>query len=381
MRVLFTFAGGSGHVDPLVPFASAARAAGHTVAFAGRASALAHLRTQRFSAFDDSSDTATEPGTIAPLLELSLEREDRVLRNGFAGRVARARATEVLALCAEWSPDAVVCDEVDFGSMVAAERAGLPHATVLVIAAGSFVRADLIAEPLSALRAEHGLPHDPDLEMLSRHLVLSPFPPSYRDPAFPLPATAHSFRPASLEPGGAAPNWLSRLPSVPTVYVTLGTAFNLESGDLFTRVLAGLRELPINLVVTVGREIGPRELGPQPANVHIEPYIAHAALLPHCDLVVSHGGSGSVIGALAAGLPSVVLPMGADQPLNAARCEALGVGLALDAFHATPEAVRAAVLAVLGEPSYRESAARIRDEIATLPGPAHAVPLLERLAA
>lgn len=123
------------------------------------------------------------------------------------------------------------------------------------------------------------------------------------------------------------------------VYFTLGTVFHLESGDLFARVLAGLRELPVNLVVTVGRELDPNEFGPQPANVHLERYIPQSLLLPHCDLVVSHGGSGTLIGALSHGLPSVMLPMGADQPLNAARCEALGLGRSLDAVRATPEAV------------------------------------------
>jgi UDP:flavonoid glycosyltransferase YjiC (YdhE family) len=286
-------------------------------------------------------------------------------------------------LCAEWQPDIIVRDEIDFGAVVAAERLGLPHATVLVIATGSFVRRSLVAEPLNRLRAEHGLPPDPDLAMLSRYLVLSPFPPSYRDPAFPLPATAHSIRP--LTPGAArndpAPAWITQLNGAPTVYFTLGTVFNLESGDLFTRVLAGLRDLPINVIATVGREIDPAEFGPQPANIQIERFIPQPAILPHCAAVVAHGGSGSVIGALAHGLPMVLLPMGADQPLNAARCADLGVAQALDAVEATPETVRAAVATVLADPSYRRAAERLRDEIAALPEPAHAVTLLERLVA
>jgi UDP:flavonoid glycosyltransferase YjiC (YdhE family) len=77
----------------------------------------------------------------------------------------------------------------------------------------------------------------------------------------------------------------------------------------------------------------------------------------------------------------VLIPMGADQPLNAARCEALGVARVLDAVDATPDVVREAVLAVLDDPPYRRAAGRARDEIAALPGPAHAVMLLERLAA
>ena len=87
-----------------------------------------------------------------------------------------------------------------------------------------------------------------------------------------------------------------------------------------------------------------------------------------------------MIGALVHGLPSVLIPMGADQPLNAARCEALGVARVLDAVGATPETVREAVSTVLADPTYWRAAERLRDEIAALPGPAHAVALLERLA-
>jgi UDP:flavonoid glycosyltransferase YjiC (YdhE family) len=86
-----------------------------------------------------------------------------------------------------------------------------------------------------------------------------------------------------------------------------------------------------------------------------------------------------VLGALAHGLPSVLLPMGADQPWNAARCEELGVAVVLDAMRATPADVREAVSTVLGDPSYRVAAERVRDQIRTLPGPEHAVRLLERL--
>lgn len=87
--------------------------------------------------------------------------------------------------------------------MVAAERLGLPYATGLVIAAGSFARPEVVAAPRGAPRAEHGLPPDADLAMLSRHLILSPFPPGYRDPRFPLPATAHALRPFTSEPAAA----------------------------------------------------------------------------------------------------------------------------------------------------------------------------------
>jgi UDP:flavonoid glycosyltransferase YjiC (YdhE family) len=260
--------------------------------------------------------------------------------------------------------------------MIAAERLGFPHATVLVTASGSFVRAEVVAGALDAVRAEQGLAPDPSLGMPSRHLVVSPIPPSFRDPAFPLPKNALSIRPDEIAKARAA---VERSSDLPTVYFTLGTVFNMESGDLFERVLTGLRDLPLHLIVTVGRELDPESFGLQPSNVRIERYIRQWDVLPQCDVVVNHGGSGSVIGALAHGLPMVVLAMGADQSLNAGRCQALGVGIALDGARASPRSVGEAVTTILSDQSYRVAAEAIRDEIAALPGPAGVVPLLEGL--
>jgi UDP:flavonoid glycosyltransferase YjiC (YdhE family) len=114
--------------------------------------------------------------------------------------------------------------------------------------------------------------------------------------------------------------------------------------------------------------------------VRVERFVPHAHLLPRCDVVVSHGGSASVVGALAHGVPLVVLPMGADQPHNADRCEALGVGRTLDPLRATPDEIAAAVQTVLGDGSYRANARRLHAECAALPPATDAVPLLETLA-
>jgi UDP:flavonoid glycosyltransferase YjiC (YdhE family) len=378
VRILFAFAGGAGHAEPLIPIAGATQNAGHTVAITGKPSIVAPIEERGFAVFGTGSDGAS-PSSRTPLLSLDAEREDRVLRDGSAGHVARRRAADVLELSARWRPDLLVCDEVDFGGMLAAERLGVPHATVLVIAAGSFVRASVVAEPLELIRTELGLPADPGFELLSRDLVLSPFPPSFRDPAFPLPATAHSICLENPAPPVVSAPWPVHLPEAPTVYATLGTVFNLESGNLFERLLEGLGDLEANVIATVGRQIDPADLGKVPSNVHIERYLPQALVLPYCDAVVSHGGSGTVLGALAHGLPMVLLPMGADQPLNAARCEELGVARVIDAPDATAATIREAADSVLTDPGYRLRATRFADELAALPGPEQAVALLERL--
>ncbi|MEV4626164.1 glycosyltransferase [Micromonospora sp. NPDC049523] len=389
MRFLFSFAGGSGHFIPLVPIARAAEAAGHQVAFACTPGMAATVEAAGFTAVVSEAApagapraTPTAPPERIPLRPIDYAQIDREIHDIFAGRAARQRAARMLDICPTWQPDLVVCDEADFGSMVAAERLGLPYASVLVLAAGSLIRPDLVAEPLNGLRAAYDLPPDPELAMLSRYLVFSPAPPSYRDPAFPLPATAHSIRPVTPTPPvvPATAPWVGRTDDRPGVYLTLGTEFPIESGDLFPRLIAGLGKLDVNLLVTVGQQIDPAEFGRQPEHVRIERFVPQALVLPRSDLVVSHAGSGSVIGALEHGLPMVLAPMGADQPANAARCAELGVGRVLDAFSVTPEAAAAAVSTVLTDDGYRQAAVRLRDEIAALPGPEHAVPLMERLA-
>lgn len=114
--------------------------------------------------------------------------------------------------------------------------------------------------------------------------------------------------------------------------------------------------------------------------MHIEQFIPQNALLSHCDLLINHGGFHTVAGALAAGLPQVLIPVETDQPLNAACCAALGAGRVIAQGQRTPEAIRAAVRAVLDDPTYRTNAERVRDEITALPGLEHAVALLEHLA-
>ena len=197
-----------------------------------------------------------------------------------------------------------------------------------------------------------------------------------------MPPTTHFLRPAIFDQSGGEglPPWVAALPDRPTVYATLGTINNRTPG-LFAAILTALRDEPVNLILTVGRNQDPADFGPQPTHVHIERYVPQTLLLPRCDLVITHGGFNTAMAALDLGLPLVAIPLGADQPQNAARCAALGIGRVVGPDERTPTAIRAAVRDVLADPTYRRNAARLRDELAVLPGPGEGARLLERLAA
>ena len=97
--------------------------------------------------------------------------------------------------------------------------------------------------------------------------------------------------------------------------------------------------MPANVVVTCGHGVDPESLGPQPAHVLVARFVPQALLMPHVGVVVCHGGAGTLIGALAAGVPVVSLPRGADQFGNAAQVARQGAGLSLGPDAATPPAI------------------------------------------
>jgi len=388
VRVLFTTHPASGHLHPLVPLAQALMMAGHEVTFAcsplfcppveasgfpAIPASLAWLESGFDDAFPQIGEVFATQGAAAAL--------NWVNEEVFAGATA-AMTADLLALSHDRWPDVIVRDHHEFGGYVAAEALALPHATVEVGAFhGAYWRDERVAQQLDRQRAAHGLAPDPNLARLYHFLHLSFVPPRYQDPAAPLPPTAHAPRPVIFDRSGAEtlPAWMADLPDWPTVYVTLGTLENRSPG-IFPAIIAGLWDEPLNVIVTVGRDQDPADLGPQSSNMHIERYIPQSLLLPHCDLVVSHAGFNSVLGALAHGLPQVVIPLSADQPAHARRCVMLGVGRVIQPDELSPVAVRLAVRAVLADPTYRKNATQRRDEMVALPGPEHGVALLERLA-
>jgi UDP:flavonoid glycosyltransferase YjiC (YdhE family) len=372
MRILFTFIGGIGHFRPLVPIARAVEAAGHEVRVAGSGKVTPAVEAAGFTTFATSGPRPADapPPVPEPLEPADPEAEEQHFASAFGGPGARRHAAALLEIAANWHPDVIVRDEADFGTAVAAEKLGIPCTTVLVLASGALLRKDLLAGPLGEVRAEHNLPPDPALTFLDGDLTLSPFPPTFRHPSFPLPPNTFSYRTATVPLAEPHPA---------TVYFTLGTVFQPDTDDLFTRVLTGLRALSANVIVTVGERNDPAALGPQPPHVRIERFIPQDDLLPTCDLVISHGGSGSILGTLAHGLPSLVLPLGADQPHNAQRILTLGLGQTLEPATLTPADVTQAATEVLANSNYKQAAGQVQAELNALPDVTETVALVESL--
>ena len=141
--------------------------------------------------------------------------------------------------------------------------------------------------------------------------------------------------------------------------------------------------LPVRVLLTVGRDLDLGALPETPDNVHVEPWVPQQDVLAHASAAVVHGGSGSTLGALAFGVPLVVIPLFADQPYNARRVHEVGAGIAVEPdredIPATIAPLRAAIETVLSEPSYRDSAEALAAEVRAEPPVDEAVPLSERL--
>jgi UDP:flavonoid glycosyltransferase YjiC (YdhE family) len=384
MRVLFTTTPATGHFHPLVPTARALQQAGHEVAFATAESFRAPVEASGFLVFP-AGVSFESLGLEARIHAMTLPRLDagedlHGVFGLFVSQLARAMARDLVKLCQRWRPDLIISESGEFAGPVVAERQGLPHATVQVggmgVAGEESRRA--CVQHLDGLRAEHGLPPDPGLRALYRYLHLSFMPEAYFGGALP-PNTQYLRLEVFDQSGGERlPEWMATLGRRPVVYATLGTVFNKLIRYLCT-ITEALRDEPVDLIVTVGRDMDPSRLGPQPSNVYVERYIPQSLVLPRCELAILHGGYNSVMSALHVGLPVLIVPLAADQPMNAQSCERLGVGRRVNPDRLTPELLREQVREMMRDGSYRERARRFQAEAQSLPGMAAGVAMLERL--
>lgn len=363
--MLCSFVGGAGHFIPQLPLLRALAGTGHELTLIGRESAARSAPDGLFRRIVTRPDRRTEVSDeISALVPADIEAELSVVANHFAGAAARQSATAVAAELAE--VDLVVCDELDFGAMAAAGRAGVPVVVVSVIASGALVRADRVRDALERLRAELGSSRPIRYQ---GDLFVVPFAPAMRDPRFPPPEDAVWMRP---DPGPEPePDGL--------IVATLGTEFNTESGDLFDRILAAIGALDAPAVVAVGRDLDPARFGPQPSHVRVEQYVDLSALIPRASVVLHHGGSGLFLQSVLGGAPQLLFPMGADQPFTARRVEQLGVGRVLDPLTALPSTIGDAIAELRVDAATRNRVLELRAETLNLPEPSAVVHHLDTL--
>ena len=162
------------------------------------------------------------------------------------------------------------------------------------------------------------------------------------------------------------------------VLVTVGTLHADAATDFFRRTVAALEPLADRLQAIV---VAPAEAVPDPPDhVVVAPRVPVLALMPHLDLVVCHGGMGTVAEALAHGVPLVVAPITLDQPTTAAQVDRAGAGVRVDFARVSAERLRDRITAVLGDPAYRRAAQRVRESFVAAGGAEAAADHLVRLA-
>ena len=368
MRILFGSWPGYGHLLPMVPLIRAAQSGGHDVVVSSGADMSALI--SRFGVTSHQSGvTLAESYERMPdhatISELPAEQQPVFAARHLFGVGAVDRAHDVVDLLQRWRPDLVVHDTLELGSPTAAALHEIPHITH---GYGPMVpNTSYFAAAIGAAISEAGLP-DPTADIFAAP-YLDICPPSLRG-SEPSPwATVRPLRPSAgwIDPHAQVELDLSALPDQDTVYLTLGTVMNQAPG-VFRAVIDGCLRWPVNLIVTTGPGFDPARLGPLPPAVHTAPFLPQAAVLPHCRVVISHAGAGTMLGALCHGLPQLCLPQSTDQPSNTAALLPTGAALALAPDQISAGAVAEAVGRLLGEPSFAEAASRLRAEIERMPG-------------
>jgi UDP:flavonoid glycosyltransferase YjiC (YdhE family) len=324
MRVLFASLASVGHTYPLMPLAIAARAAGHEVHFAAGENVHAPLAANGLRPFRPAD-------SFYELYAEDLEPE-----------------------LARLQPDLVIHEWGVPGAAIAAHRAGIPGIW------HGFGRMFPEGIGLELPTRNVGVPGRPHIDIC---------PPSLQDKEFVATQDRIELRPVPYSASAALPAWVGRRTSRPLIYLTLGTAFGTP--ELLTTVIEGLATLNAGVVAAAGR-VRLDQLGDVPDNVTVQPWVPQANLMPHVDVVVHHGGSGTTLGALTVGAPQLLLPQGADHFANADAVSAAGAGLVLLPEQLSANAIAEHTRKLLPHhrrAGHRDAARTIAEEIARMPSP------------
>jgi UDP:flavonoid glycosyltransferase YjiC (YdhE family) len=282
----------------------------------------------------------------------------------------------LLACARDFRPDVVLFESRCYAAPPVARVAGA--LSVLQVVGIVTPEVEVLAnDAVTPLWSELGL-DTPSYAGAFDGLTMSAWPASLDNTPPEGDLVVHRLRP----PAAASPppewlgEWIDQQASRPIIYATLGTVFGRNAAVL-TAILDGLASDEVAVLMTVGASGDPAALGTLPPHARVERFVPQDTVLPSCRAVISHAGSGTTLGVLAHGLPHVMLPQGADQYINAARCERAGLGKTLEPAVVTPAAVRSALRDVLDERRYLDSARHVQGEMAAGMEPDAAVGLIQ----
>ncbi len=276
-------------------------------------------------------------------------------------------------------PTVIVHEDMELGAWAVAEQLKIPHVTVQTTAWRPWIG------PSGGKRSSHfasvtAWPRPIRPAVGSR--VLHDPAGVATGPEAPLPEVTAELRPIAddRQAGDDAPVEQAFPPSDgrPRVVVTLGT-INHTQVNVLRALIDGAVAAGAHVVVGLGTD--PASLGDVPPCVAVHAYIPMSTVLPEADLVAHHGGSGTMLAALAAGTPMIIVPLAADQADNGDRSEAAGVARVLSPDDIDSRVTQAAIEAVLADPAYRQRSAEVATEVAAMPGPDIAFDRIESIVA
>ncbi|GGU51349.1 glycosyltransferase [Lentzea flava] len=345
MRVLVVAAPLLGHVFPLMPLALALRDNGHDVVVATGGEAL--RVSDSGLPVEDVVPANVRFGPIAlrimvmhPLVaKREMEGSGRLdFVSRMFGTVGDAMTEPLRALAARWKPDVVVHEPL----AVAGSALGVPS---IVHDVSVFDGLELTRAVGARMKAE----------VRSPATVLRTSPRSLGE--FP---GGQPMRFVAYSGDGEVPRWLAEPAGKPRILVSRSTAPGPGAGRMMAAVVKAAEHVDAEFVL-----VRPERAEGLPDNVKTVGWVPIPRVLPFCDGIVHHGGAGTLLGALAAGVPQLVEPGPGDRATHAKAVMRRGAGLA-----ATPKAVTPELLTRLIEDSgLQRAAAEVRDEIAAMPAP------------
>lgn len=388
LHVAVVAAPAHGHVNPSLPVVRELAARGHRVSYAATAQFAPLVAA---AGATPVVHTTTWPTTPEGKRSQWSDPDDVVAFRWFFEEAVHV-LPQLAGAFAEDRPDVVLYDIGGYPGRVLARRWGVPALQL----SSSYVawegyEQDMAAylDPLRATAswqayardfaawlAREGVPLSVDDFTGRPDRCLALLPRALQPHADRVDPARYVFVGPCVDGEAARDGWPAPADGRPLVLVSLGSAFT-DQPAFFRACAEAFGDGERHVVMSIGEHVDPVALGPLPPHVEAHRFVPQVAVLAHADAFVTHAGMGGAKEGLAAGVPMVAVPQAADQFANADRLVELGVARRLDTDAATPEALRAALDGLLGDPAVARRLAELEAEIAAEGGAPRAADLVE----